>query len=160
MLKTCFTFLLTRLSPAYKKNFTQTRTPPPQKKNLTQLKFIFIMVWLLLKTGKNIMANRIPNVPSCFVFFFFESENGRKKRNSINACHKDGGGIKFTSPCLRGYRIFWHGVSEVKIRSQGSLGVMGTNLNILNSNLVSVQHTRLLLKCAEIESEEAMCQLS
>lgn len=47
------------------------------------------MVWLLLKTGKNIMANRIPNVPSWFIF---ESEKGKKKkRNSINACHKDRG---------------------------------------------------------------------
>lgn len=46
------------------------------------------MVWLLLKTSKIIMANRIPNVPSWF-FFFFESEKGKK--NSINACHKDRG---------------------------------------------------------------------
>lgn len=107
------------------------------------------------------MANRIPNVPSCFVFFFFLNlKMGEKKEIVSMLATKMGGGIKFTSPCLRGYRIFWHGVSEVKIRSQGSLGVMGTNLNILNSNLVSVQHTRLLLKCAEIESEEAMCQLS
>lgn len=84
------------------------------------------------------------------------------KRNSIDACHKnrEDQGYKVASPCLKGYRIFWHGFSEVKIRSQGALDVMGTNLNILNSNLVSVQHTRLLLKCVEIESEEAMCQLS
>lgn len=70
------------------------------------------------------------------------------------------GGIEVTSLCLRGYRIFWHGFNEVKISSQGALGVIGTNLNILNSSLVSVQHTRLSLKCAEIESEEATCQSS
>lgn len=103
------------------------------------------------------MANRIPNVPSWFIF---ESEKGKKKKEIVSMLATKTGGLKFTSPCLRGYRIFWHGVSEVKIRSQGALGVMGTNLNILNSSLVSVQHTRLLLKCAEIESEEAMCQLS
>lgn len=68
-------------------------------------------------------------------------------------------GIKFTSLWLRGYRICWHGISEVKIHSQGALNVMGTNINILKRNLVSVQQTRLLLKCAEIESKEAICQL-
>lgn len=103
------------------------------------------MVWLLLKTGKNkIMANRISNVPS---WFFWNLKRGKKKEIASMFASKMGGGIKFTSRCLRGYRIFWHGVSEVKIPSQGALGVMGANLNILNSNLVSVQHTRLLLMC-------------
>lgn len=68
-------------------------------------------------------------------------------------------GIKFTRSWLRGYRISWPGISEVKIHSQDTLGVMGTNINILNRNLVSVQHKRLLLQCTEIESEEAVCQL-
>lgn len=74
MLKTCFTFLLTRLCLALKKNITQTQKPLKK----TRTTEIFIMVWLRLKTGKSkIMANRIPNVPS---WIFFGSEKGNKKK--------------------------------------------------------------------------------
>lgn len=101
MLKTCFIFLLTRLSPAYKKNFTQTRNPPP-KKNLTQLKFIFIMVWLLLKTGKNIMANRIPNVPSCFVLVFFLNLKMGEKKEIVSMLATKMGGDQVYKPVPKG----------------------------------------------------------
>lgn len=79
MLKTCFTFLLTRLSPAYKKNFTQTRNPPPKKKkpHTTEIYFYNGLV-----TAQNRQKhNGKQNSKCAFLFcFFLNLKMGEKKK--------------------------------------------------------------------------------
>lgn len=78
MLKTCFTFLLTRLSPAYKKNFIQTHTPP-KKPHTTEIYFYNGLV-----TAQNREKHNGKQNSKCaflfFFFFFLESEEGNKKK--------------------------------------------------------------------------------